>query len=307
MRIFKNRGDIYFSKINKKKSAEQRILIIALIVIVVFTVIFVTALAFKYDFSAKKFFAPDDLKVTQTQETEEDEPLLEVSGKSNFITLVNSDNNLLYAVLVQVDLDNISYKVGTLKAGTICDGNSLADIYKQSGAPNAKKAIETLMGTEFDYYISMDKKEFSDFFERLGDFSYPILSEIKFKSSGLTVDYSVRLKAGEQKLNGSQVVNLIRYYLDEENNTSAANDLILNSLLQMINSDNLSKSEDLFRLLVTTADTNITVRDFSMAADGLTVLADDRTGPGAYSAIAEYESENINKNSLQKFKGYFIK
>lgn len=306
MRIFKNRGDIYFSKINKKKSAEQRILIIAQIVIVVFTVIFVTALAFKYDFSAKKFFAPDDLEVVQTQETEE-EPLPAVSGKSNFITLVNSDNNLLFAILVQVDLDNISYKVGTLKAETICDGNSLADIYKQSGAPNAQKAVEALLGTEFDYYISMDKKEFSDFFESLGDFNYPILSDIKFKSSNSEVDYSVRLKAGEQKLSGSNTVNLIRYYLDEENNSSAANDLILNSLLQMINSDNLSKSENLFRQLVTASDTNITVRDFSMAGDGLTVLADDRTGPGAYSAIAEYDGSNISKDSLQKIKGYFIK
>ena len=30
MRIFKNRGDIYFSKTNKKKSTEQKILLIAL-------------------------------------------------------------------------------------------------------------------------------------------------------------------------------------------------------------------------------------------------------------------------------------
>ncbi len=56
MRIFKNRGDIYFSKSNKEKSTEQRILIIALAVIIAFTVIFVLALSIKNDFSAKKFF-----------------------------------------------------------------------------------------------------------------------------------------------------------------------------------------------------------------------------------------------------------
>ena len=40
MRIFKNRGDIYFSKTNKKKSTEQKILLIALTVIVLFSVVF---------------------------------------------------------------------------------------------------------------------------------------------------------------------------------------------------------------------------------------------------------------------------
>ena len=40
MRIFKNRGDIFFSKTNKEKSTEQKILIIALVVIVIFSVIF---------------------------------------------------------------------------------------------------------------------------------------------------------------------------------------------------------------------------------------------------------------------------
>lgn len=306
MRIFKNRGDIYFSKTNKKKSAEQRILIIALIIIVIFTLIFVSVLAVKNDFSAKKFFAPDDIQITQSEEGQE-EQLPQVSGKNNFITFVSQDDNLLFAILIQVDLDNISYKVSTLKAGTVCDGSSLFDIYKQSGAQNVQKAIESLLGTDFDYYISMESNKFSEFFDELGDFNYPVLSDIKFKSSNKDTGYSIRLKAGEQKLSGNHVVNLLRYYLDEENNSSAANDLILNSLLQKINSKNAQKSESLFRLFMTSADTNITVRDFSMAGDGLVVLSNDRTGAGAYSAVAEYDGSNISKESLQKIKGYFVK
>lgn len=306
MRIFKNRGDIYFSKTNKKKSSEQKILLIALIVIVVFTIIFVTALAVKYDFSAKKFFAPDEMETTQISEDYE-EPLPEVSGKSNFIILVNSDNNLLFAIIVQVDLDNISYKVGTLKAAAAVEGSSLEEIYRQSGAQNVKNAVESLIGTEFDYYISMESKDFAQFFDEFGEFNYPVLSDIKFKSSNDEVSYSVKLKAGEQKLGGAQVINLLRYYLNEENNSSMANDLILNSLLQQINNENLSRSEELFKMLVTAAETNITVRDFSAAGDGLKVLSDERTGAGTYSASAEYDGNSISKESLQKIKGYFIK
>lgn len=306
MRIFKNRGDIYFSKVNKKKSAEQRILITALIVILVFTVFFVTALAVKYNFSAKKFFAPDDLVLTQMTD-EQEEPLPQVSGKSNFIVLVNSDNHLLFVTLIQVDMDNVSYKISNLKANTVCDGTNLADVFKQSGAQNVQKAVESLLGTQFDYYVSMDNKKFADFFDELGDFYYPISSEIKYKSSGEEVNYSVKVKSGEQKLNGAQVVNLIRYYLDEQNNSSAANDLILNSLLQQSSSKNFEKSETLFRHFVTSADTNITVRDFSLAGDKILVLTDDRMSVNTYSAIAEYDNDSISSDSLQKIKGYFNK
>ena len=52
MRIFKNRGDIYFSKTNKKKSTEQKILLIALTVIVLFSVVFMFIVGAKNDFSA---------------------------------------------------------------------------------------------------------------------------------------------------------------------------------------------------------------------------------------------------------------
>lgn len=306
MRIFKNRGDIYFSKTNKKRSAEQRILITALVLIVVFTVIFVTVLAVRYDFSAKKFFAPDNLELTNVSDTQE-EPLPQVSGKSNFIVLVNSDENLLFTILVQVDLDNISYKTTVLKADTICDGNSLADIYSQSGVQNVQTAVESLMGTDFDYYIEMQSNKFSDFFDKLGEFNYAIPSEIRFRSEGEEVSYSVRMKAGEQEIDGSKYINLIRYYVDQENNISAANDLVLNSLLQQINSENLENSETLFNLFVASANTNITVRDFSLAGDGLTVLADEQTGVGAYSAVCEYDGNTITDESLQKVKGYFTK
>lgn len=306
MRIFKNRGDIYFSKINKKKSAEQKILILALAVILIFTVIFVVFLSVKYDFSAKKFFAPDNLEISQVTD-EGEEPLPQVSGKNNFITLVNSDENLLFVILTQVDMDNISYKVCTLRADTVCDGKSLKDIFKQSGAQNVKQAAESLLGTDFDFYISMSNTQYADFFDELGDFYYPVLSDIKFKSSSNDANYSLKLNAGEQKLNGSQVINLIRYYLDEENNSSPANDLVLNCLSQQINSDNLEKSEELFRFFITNADTNITVRDFSLAGDDLKVLSDYRTGASLYSAQAEYENGSVNAQSLQKIKGYFVK
>lgn len=307
MRIFKNRGDIFISSVNKEKSLEQKILLSSLVIIVVFTVIFVTVLAIKNDFSAKKFFQPENLQAGQVVVEENDVPLPQVEGKSNFVTMVNSDSKLLFVILLQVDMDNVSYKASVLKADTVCDGKALNDIYKKSGAVNVKKAVDTLLGTDFDYYISMDNKSFSALLDMMGDFNYPILSDIKVKSKNYGVGYSLKLNAGEQKINGQQYIDLIRYYLEEKDSTTSANDVVLNSLLQLVNKDNLKISENIFRELVTTAETNITVRDFSMAGDRLTVLADERTGAGLYGAAAEYKDERVTKNSLQKIKGYFVK
>lgn len=309
MRIFKNRGDIYFSKANKEKSTEQKILIIALTVIIVFTIIFVFALCIKNDFSAKKFFEPENLNVTNQAiiDDTDDIEVPDVSGKRNYITLVHKNDELLFAALVQVDMDNTSYKTALLKASTEIDGNKLNEIYKSSGAENVKKAIDTYIGTDFDFYISMESSEFEDFFNELGSISYPILNDIKHRESDSPVSYTLKIKSGEQNIDGKHYINLIRYYLDVENSSSQASELMLAGLSQQLNSESLADSEKLFREFVAAADTNISVRDFSLSGDRLNVLGNDLVAKGVYNAQASYDGNNLTDDSLKKIKGYFVK
>lgn len=305
MRIFKNRGDIYFSKTNKERSAEQRFLIIALVLIVLFTIVFMAVIAVKSNFSAREFFKPENVEITQ-QYVQEEIQLPEVSGKNNYAVMVSSEDNLLFVSLIQVDLDNISYKCATLSADTVSDGNSLSEIYKRSGGENVKNAVETLLNTYFDYYIDMSAKSFANMYDEMGSVNYPVLNDIRHKNNSADVPYSVKIKAGEQKINGDTFVSLTRYYI-ENSQYSSANDLMLNAMLQHMNSDNFEKSEDLFSQLVTSSATNISVRNFSMADDALTVLTDDRTGVTVYSADVEYKNNEFTKKSLKSIKGYFAK
>lgn len=306
MRIFKNRGDIYFSKSNRKKSNEQKILIIALVAIVCFTVTFLIAVGVNNDFSAKKFFAPDETVTSLSLESDEQVELPEVSGKTNLINLVSNDGNLLFVELVQFDMDSVSYKVATLKPETEVEGVSLYDTFKNSGSENVKTAVESLLTTDFDFYIHMESSDFSDFFDDLGKVNYAVAGDIRYKSDNLGVSYSVNVKAGEQSLNGTQVVDLVRYYL-EQDNPSGANDLLLNCLQQQINSENYQNSEVLFSKFISLCETNITVRDFSSAGDEFIVLTNENTGVGAYSAVPEYDGNEITGDKLQKLKGYFVK
>lgn len=305
MRIFKNRGDIYFSKNNKEKSTEQKILLIALAVIVLFTFVFMLCVAAKNDFSIKKFFEPEDLSTTTAVE-DSTVALPQVSGKTNYIVTVADNENLLFVELVQVDLDNKSYKICTLKSSTEYDGSTLEYIYAHSGVLNVKSATENMLSTTFDYYIDFQRDKFTEYFDSLGSVNYALVSDIKYKNNKSAVPFTVRMKAGEQVIKGTQAVNLVRYFL-ETNNQQSANDVLLTSLLKQINVDNFANKDSLFQDLVTKSNTNITVRDYSAADDDITVLCNSQNGISVYGAEVKYDKNKITKDTLQNAKGYFVK
>lgn len=305
MRIFKNRGDIYFSKNNKEKSTEQKILLIALAVIVLFTFVFMLCVAAKNDFSIKKFFEPEDLSTTTAVE-DSTVALPQVSGKTNYIVTVTDNENLLFVELVQVDLDNKSYKICTLKSSTEYDGSTLGYIYAHSGVLNVKSATENMISTTFDYYIDFQRDKFTEYFDSLGSVNYALVSDIKYKNNKSAVPFTVRMKAGEQVIKGTQAVNLVRYFL-ETNNQQSANDVLLTSLSKQINVDNFANKDSLFQDLVTKSNTNITVRDYSAADDDITVLCNSQNGISVYGAEVKYDKNKITKDTLQNAKGYFVK
>lgn len=305
MKIFKNRGDIYFSKNNKEKSTEQKILLIALAVIVLFTFVFMLCVAAKNDFSIKKFFEPEDLSTTTAVE-DSTVALPQVSGKTNYIVTVADNENLLFVELVQVDLDNKSYKICTLKSSTEYDGSTLGYIYAHSGVLNVKSATENMLSTTFDYYIDFQRDKFTEYFDSLGSVNYALVSDIKYKNNKSAVPFTVRMKAGEQVIKGTQAVNLVRYFL-ETNNQQSANDVLLTSLSKQINVDNFANKDSLFQDLVTKSNTNITVRDYSAADDDITVLCNSQNGISVYGAEVKYDKNKITKDTLQNAKGYFVK
>ncbi len=305
MRIFKNRGDIYFSKNNKEKSTEQKILLIALAVIVLFTFVFMLCVAAKNDFSIKKFFEPEDLSTTTAVE-DSTVALPQVSGKTNYIVTVADNENLLFVELVQVDLDNKSYKICTLKSSTEYDGSTLGYIYAHSGVLNVKSATENMISTTFDYYIDFQRDKFTEYFDSLGSVNYALVSDIKYKNNKSAVPFTVRMKAGEQVIKGTQAVNLVRYFL-ETNSQQSANDVLLTSLSKQINVDNFANKDSLFQDLVTKSNTNITVRDYSAADDDITVLCNSQNGISVYGAEVKYDKNKIIKDTLQNAKGYFVK
>lgn len=305
MRIFKNRGDIYVPSAKFKSDLEQRTLLIFLSFIMVFTVVFVLIFGIKYNFSAKEFFTPESLK---NQNEEIIEQLPEVNGKSNFLFVLSNKNinEMYFCTIIQVDMDTISYKVCTLSPETNADGENINSIYKTGGAGSVVNRLNSLFGIDIDYYIDESFEDYKDMFDAFGSVNYMVLEDVKYKDTS-RYGFNIKIKEGEQKLNGDYSEKLMRYYVNQEKNYSAVNDMILASLSQQLNEENFEKRENLFSKFIQYSTTDITVKNFTDNIDSMKVLSSETTGVNVYNAEIQYEENSITSSSVNDIKGYFTK
>ncbi len=304
LRFFKNRGDIYIPSVKVKSDMEQKILLVLLAFTVAFTGVFFLIVGIKYDFSVKKFFAPENL--VESEKTQED-ILPNVSGKTNFLFTVNNPDTqeLYFCSLIQTDMDSLGYKVCTLDAKTQVQGKNFSQIYKEGGAGNVMNAAKTLFGIKIDYYIDETLNDYGNMFDEMGSINYVVLSDIRYKDTSV-YGFNIKLKEGSQTVDGSLVSKLIRYYL-EIKNYNVANEIILTSLSQQINSENYEKREKLFSALIKNSKTNITINDYNNSEDDLKVLSSETSGIEVYSVAPEYENASVSEKSKKQIKNYFEK
>lgn len=304
MRIFKNRGDFYIPATKFKSDREQKILLAILAFVVAFTAIFILIVGIKYNFSAKNFFTPKDMRI---EEEENVNVLPDVEGKNNFLFIMKNDvtEDIYVCSIIQSDLDNFAYKVSTLDVNTNIDGNSINNIYKKGGAGNVVNAVNNLLGIDIDYFIDLSVKKYKEMFDAMGNINYTVLEDIRYKDTS-TYGFNIKIKAGDQSLNGDIASKLMRYYLTE-NRYDIVNEILLTSLSQQINPENYEKREKLFSRFMDSAATNITIKSFSEGDNGMKVLSNENTGVNVYSAYPIYEDNAIVSSSIDDIRGYFVK
>lgn len=214
MRIFKNRGDIYMPSTKFKSDLEQKILLCILAFIIFFTAVFLLVFGIKYNFSAKEFFAPNDMKTEQADVADQ---LPAVSGKTNFLLVLSnkSTDEMLLCAIFQADMDTVSYKACTLAPNTQTESGKLSEIYKSSGAAGVVNSVNKLIGIDIDYYIDESYEDYKKMFDSMGSVTYTVLNDVKYKDTD-KYGYNIKIKAGDQKIDGDNAEKLLRYYVTQE-------------------------------------------------------------------------------------------
>lgn len=307
MKIFKNRGDIYIPKSGYKSSKEERILISLLVFIIIFTIVFLGLLSHKYS-SASQFFGEGEVEVTQNSDTDEI-VLPEISGKTNYLIFETDDlnENIHYIYLIEADKDSMAYKVCALSPDTMIDDQSVTDIFSLGGGASLQTKMTEYFGFEIDYFAQFTTSSFVEFANDLGSFVYPSNEEIKYSGGKADDTYTIHIKEGEQNIGGKELSNILRYYSKDKPNFERANEIMLYALTSLFNQDNYDDAQALFRLFISSASTNITVRDFENGKDAIQVFCYKNTDITVYSCTAQYEKNIISQNSVQEIKGYFSK
>ena len=231
-----------------------------------------------------------------------------VSGKTNYLlALTGKDNQNLYAsVLIQTDMDSVSYKICNLLPQTTAEGSTLAGVYNSGGINSLVQMTETATGIKPDFYIVMTVTDFASFFDDLGEVNYPLAADVKYRNTTAADPFSLRISAGEASLNGKRFTALWRYFL-EEKDLKSANDLGLAALNMLFSADNGTEKDELFRNFVTLARTNLTVRDFSGRSDNIKVLTGTKNGVNAYNVEPEYNGNALTARDKSTIQGYFSK
>lgn len=307
MRIFKNRGDIYIPKSGYKSSKEERILVIILSFIIIFTVVFLCLLSQKYS-SASQFFGEGEIEVTEADNSDE-VALPKISGKTNYLFFETDDLNetIHYIYLIEVDKDSMAYKVCALSPDTMFDSESINNIFSLGGGASLQSKMTEYFGFEIDYYAQFTTSSFVEFANDMGTFVYPSNEEIKFSGGKADDTYTIHLKEGEQNIDGKELSNLLRYYSKDKPNFERANEIMLYALTNLFNQENYEDAQALFRLFIRSASTNITVRDFENGKDAIQVFCYKNADITVYSCAAQYEKNIISQSSVQEIKGYFSK
>ncbi len=306
MKLFKNRGDIYISKSTYKSSTEERVLLILLAIIIVFTIVFSAVLVHKYS-SVKEFFGGDEVTTEDAVLNPEDE-LPQISGKRNFLVFETDKAKTVihYAFLVQADRDNKAYKVCTLSPDMVIDGDSIVDIFTLGGGAALQTRLTAFLGVDIDYYVAFTSDNFISFVNKAGTFVFPSNTEVKFNDKTENDSYAVRLSKGDEHITGTELSSLLRYYSNQEVNYEAANQIILYGLTGLFNSDNYDKIQTLFRSFINASQTNITVRDFQDNMNSLEVFCKKNGDISVYSVNCDFNSDDtIVPESAQQIKSYF--
>lgn len=178
-----------------------------------------------------------------------------------FVGTSTNDNTPLFAAFIKFDTKDSKFTVIPVTVSGIRADKS----QELANNISAEKDIP------IDRYIVVNEKNFKNFAGVFGAFETDIKHTIDYKGE----DFSLNLISGKQKLTGDKLFRYVRYLgLDgKDNSLKKQGELIADFLSQNLNEANASKGEDLFSSLINSAESDITIVDFSKYKDWLAEVA----------------------------------
>ena len=123
-----------------------------------------------------------------------------------------SDTNML----VRFDAENKKIDVVSLPRDTLMsNGHKLNSSYNNGGTEKLRSNIEDMLGVPVDFYVSVDLKGFIALIDQIGGVEFDVPCDMDYDDP--YQDLHIHFKAGLQKLNGQQAMEVVRFRHNNDN------------------------------------------------------------------------------------------
>lgn len=123
-----------------------------------------------------------------------------------------SDTNML----MRFDAVNKTVDVVSLPRDTLMsNGHKLNSSYNNGGTEKLRSNIEDMLGVPVDFYVSVDLKGFIALIDQIGGVEFDVPCDMDYDDP--YQDLHIHFKAGLQKLNGQQAMEVVRFRHNNDN------------------------------------------------------------------------------------------
>ena len=123
-----------------------------------------------------------------------------------------SDTNML----MRFDAENKTVDIVSLPRDTLMsNGHKLNSSYNNGGTEKLRSNIEDMLGVPVDFYVSVDLKGFIALIDQIGGVDFDVPCDMDYDDP--YQDLHIHFKAGLQKLNGQQAMEVVRFRHNNDN------------------------------------------------------------------------------------------
>ena len=123
-----------------------------------------------------------------------------------------SDTNML----MRFDAENNAIDIVSLPRDSLMsNGHKLNYAYNNGGTDKLRSEIEDLLGVPVDFYVSVNLKGFVALIDQIGGIEFDVPCDMDYDDP--YQDLHIHFKAGLQKLNGQQAMEVVRFRHNNDN------------------------------------------------------------------------------------------
>ena len=210
----------------KKKRANRGERVVVTLLSLLFLTVAIVATV-KYVVRAPEPVTDSEDQQTQQDGTAEDSDAIQTISNGRERKSKYCYNILLYGVdndaggsdtnmLMRFDAENKTVDIVSLPRDTLMsNGHKLNSSYNNGGTEKLRSNIEDMLGVPVDFYVSVDLKGFIALIDQIGGVEFDVPCDMDYDDP--YQDLHIHFKAGLQKLNGQQAMEVVRFRHNNDN------------------------------------------------------------------------------------------